>query len=107
MPATMETRRKLAGDILALWDNNQWDASESTREIAQGRFAVVVQRDEDSWVVGADSAEDIASIILSTYTQPEYTVEWVEGVYDLDDDGNRWPYESSLAVTVNGVTVTV
>jgi hypothetical protein len=74
-----ETVRRL----MERWDSNEWGGSDSAEEIEAARFAVVVERDEDSWVVAAETVEDVAGIALGCLTGTEGYDEWVAEVWDV------------------------
>lgn len=87
--------------------HNDFGGSESAEALAEGRFIVVVEREDDSWALSAHNDQEIAGIVLGTYTGTEGYDEWVDVVYDLDNHGQPYEYEVKVSVTVNEATVTV
>lgn len=63
---------------------NDWGGSDPIEKIAGSRYAVVVERDSDSWVLAAANPEAVAEIALSTYTGTEGYDEWISEVWCMD-----------------------
>lgn len=95
---SMDERTEFARELLAQHTNG-WDGSESLDELLTHKWAIVIERDEDSWVRGIDTHKDIAGYVLSCLTGTEGYDEWVEGVYDLDT-GEAIDYSATTGVTV-------
>lgn len=79
-------QKKLTGLELAvdLIEQNpcEWGGNDEPEKIAAARFAVVIERDEEGWVVAADSWQDVANHALGCLSA-EYYTEWVSEVYDV------------------------
>src|SRR5215210_1086768 len=99
-------RIEVARTILEDWDQNDWMGSSEIEEAEDNRFAIVIEREGDSWVHFADSDKEIAQHYLGCYTGTEGYDEWIEGVYDLDNDGAPYPHTAITTVTVNGAVAT-
>lgn len=104
---TEKERHELAHGLLA--DNkNDWDGSDPIDKIAGSRFAVVVERSDDSWVLAAATPEAIAEIALSTYTGTEGYDEWIAEVWCMETC-EQIDFASVVTVTItltNGELVT-
>jgi hypothetical protein len=84
MPNTTENPTGLALAIQLCeqcW--NDHGANDSPEKIAAAPFAVVIERDEDSWVFAAASWEQVAGFALACLTGTEGYDEWIEDVYDV------------------------
>lgn len=78
-------RRRHAAAILLEHDCNEWDGSADLDTLASATFAVIMARHDDSWVVAADTAEDVAATVLGAMAYNEsIDAEWVETVYSID-----------------------
>jgi hypothetical protein len=93
-------RFKAAREIYANWDSNDWYGSAEIEECVDNRYAIVIEREDDSWVSFANTVEQIAQHYLGCLTGTEGYDEWVEGVYDLDDEGKAVTLTSVCSVTV-------
>jgi hypothetical protein len=84
IPATFlpEHARRLdhARAILDTHSSNDWDGDDAAETIAAARYAVVVERDSDAWVLAARTARDVAGIEYGTYFATEGYDEWIAGV---------------------------
>lgn len=61
----------------------EWMDEPDPDQIARSRYAVLTQRDSDSWVTGAMNVHDLADIALSLNTDDGIEYEWIEGVWDM------------------------
>ena len=104
----MSDRRKHARELLDE-HNNTWDGSSSLDELAGSKYAVVWQRESDSWVLRAADAYDIAAHYLDAAHGPDTAdAEWIEKVIDLDT-GKDVPIARTITVAVtlpDGTTAT-
>lgn len=64
--------------------SNNWDGGLDPEELAEYKYAVTINRDDDSWVLGANNDLDIARIHLACAFDTEGYDEWVEEIVDLD-----------------------
>jgi hypothetical protein len=104
---TEKERHELAHSLLAE-HTNDWDGSDPLDKIAGSRYAVVVERDSDSWVLAAATAEAVAQIALSTLTGTEGYDEWISEVWSMEN-AQMVQYDHDVTVTVslkNGHTET-
>jgi hypothetical protein len=87
--------------LVNAWQRNDWGGGEDDPvKLADFRYAVVVQRTDDSWVVGANDATEVAVIYLNTLTGTEGYDETIEDVYDLET-GQEATWTCHLGVTVS------
>jgi hypothetical protein len=68
---------------LFMENRNDWGGSDDVEKIAAARFAVVVERDSDSWVLAAESWEDVAGIYLGCLQPDGEETEYIEAIYDV------------------------
>jgi uncharacterized protein CbrC (UPF0167 family) len=103
--ATMpETRRHLAR-VLRENHTNDWNGSDPARQIAAARFAVVVERENDAWVLAADTPQDVANIALSTLTGTEGYDEWISDIWDMHTCQKiEWSQHAAVTVEIDGHT---
>ena len=110
MPATpAEARERFAREIVNE-HTNDWGGSAPVEKIAAARFAVVIERENDAWVLAADSVDEIAGIALSTYTGTEGYDEWVSEIWDVQTGEQlEWSHhvELTLAVKDHGMATAV
>jgi hypothetical protein len=81
---SVDVRREHAESVLANSRGNDWNGGHDADELATYRYAVVIERDSDGWVIGANHATDLAQIQLDCYAGTEGYDEWIDGVYDLN-----------------------
>jgi hypothetical protein len=93
----MSEARLRTANYLCEQYQNSWGGSEAPKDIAKHPMAIVMSRDDDAWVQGIDTFDDVAGYELSTIGA-EYA-EWVEGVYDLDT-GERLLFRTNHIVKV-------
>jgi hypothetical protein len=91
-----QRRRRIAGDLLEQ-HTNSFDGSDELDDLITHRWALVMKRDTDAWVVGIDTPREIANHEISE--SDSLDVEWVEGVYDLES-GEPVYYSAHTTVTV-------
>jgi len=100
--------RKHASDLLEQFTND-WGGSDELAELVKHKYAIVTRRDDDAWVNGGDTAEDIANAEMGAALGPEYDVEYIDGVYDLTT-GKLISYKRVVTFTVtleDGTTATI
>jgi hypothetical protein len=98
---------KHATTILDGFSHNDWDGSIDPETLAGCRFAVVVERDDDSWVHGADSVADVAKIAIACREATEGYDEWISEVVDVAT-GEHVAYQEvvTVRVSIGGETAT-
>lgn len=64
-------------------NDNDWGGGDSLETLLESKYAVVVERDEDSWVVGAENEQDVANIALSCM-HAEYYTEYISEIYEVE-----------------------
>ena len=107
----MKTKNKtglaLAVELLDEYDRC-CDCSDKAERIATSPFAVVVERDDDSWVLAAQDWHDVAKITLGCYVSTEGYDEWVGSVVDMATGTNYSPGEfvSVTIVSPDGIRYT-
>jgi hypothetical protein len=104
---TEKDRFNLAHSLLAE-HRNDWGGSDPVDKIAGARYAVVVERSDDGWVLAAATPEAVAEIALSTYTGTEGYDEWISEVYSMET-ASQIDCIADVTVTVtlkNGTTET-
>lgn len=97
--ARQDRRRKHAAELLDEYDSGEWGGSTPIDQLAGCRFAVVVERDSDSWVVGVDDAAGIAAVELACCSPDGDEAEWVVGAVDLVS-GEDAGYSARVTVEV-------
>lgn len=95
-------REAFVRDLLETHTNN-WGGGDDLATILESRYAVVIERSDDAWVVGADTGADVAGIALGCCVGPEYEIEWIAGVYDVATGAPvACKIETTVVVTING-----
>jgi hypothetical protein len=77
---------------------NDWDGSSSVDDIAAAKYAVVVSRDNDSWVVACSDADEVAQVYVGAL-HADGDVEWVDEVYEVET-GEPVQYRARTNVSV-------
>jgi hypothetical protein len=98
----------LAQSLMENWSSNDWDGDSPLSKLADARFIVRIEREDDSWLVAADDLLDVARILLSCYTDTEGYDEWISHVWDVET-GEEIEYSAKMVVmlTVGGDTAKV
>lgn len=98
---TKMTKRAFAREILNEWDHNEFEGGDDIGTLVDAKYAVIVERDDDSWVRAATSAEDVAGIALSCYTGTEGYDEWINSIWDLEKQEQvKYTEETTVKVTI-------
>lgn len=96
---TKVERLKLAKELIDATSQPDWYETDPPEVIAAKRYAVTIERDQESWIDGVDSLQDVADIAHGCLTGPEYDVEWIDSVFDLET-GERVQYEQTVVVVL-------
>lgn len=94
-----EARKMWAEDLHEQFASNE-GAGHDVEDLAKYRYAVHVEREDDGWLIGCDTAEDIANVYLACMEEHEYEAEWVSNVYDLQT-GSAITMRTIQALTVS------
>jgi hypothetical protein len=78
--------------------SNEWGGGDVAEAITAAKLAVVVERDQDSWVLAAQDWDDVAGIAL-TCLHSEYETEFISEVWDVAT-GEQQTYKTNTIVTV-------
>lgn len=101
---TEKDRFNLARSLTSEHEND-WAGSDPVDKIAGARYAVVVERDSDSWVLAAASAEAVAQIALSTLTGTEGYDEWISEVWCMETAKQvDFIHDTTVKVTITNGT---
>jgi hypothetical protein len=97
---------RLAGGLCEEFANDI-DMSDDVETIAASRWAVCVQRDDDGWVYGCDTADQVARIVLGTLVGTDGYDEWVSRIVDMTT-GQDVEHDSAttVSITIAGETGT-
>jgi hypothetical protein len=104
-----QARREHAEELLEEWSNH-WGGSDNIEDLIKHRWAIVTQREDDAWVNGIDTVEDIAGYEMGVMHPDGPDAETIEGVYDLET-GDPVYYQAHVTVEVvmsyDGASATV
>lgn len=83
--------------------SNEWCGGDEPEKIATSRYAVVIERGDDGWVLGADNGDELAAIELGCRESTEGYDESVTAVFDVAS-GELVAYtcQVSVMVVLNG-----
>jgi hypothetical protein len=97
---TSETRTLYAAQLVN--DNhNNWGGSAPVEDIAAAHYAVIVEREDESWVLAAANVQEVAEIIADTYTATEGYDEWVCAIHDMETCAEVKSYRGRVIVEIN------
>lgn len=97
---TNETRTLYAAQLVDEHYNG-WDGSAAVEDIAAARYAVIVEREDDSWILAAANVQEVAEIIANTYTATEGYDEWVCTIHDMETCAEVKSYRGTVTVEIN------
>jgi sirohydrochlorin ferrochelatase len=105
-PTKAQRRLRHARRLLSEYRNDWYGGIEDVSELAESRYAVCFERDNDGWVDGTDDLSTLARMELGTLRQDD--AEWIDGVMDLET-GEWLSYRTTTTITVtlaDGTTYT-
>jgi hypothetical protein len=65
-------------------ESPDWWEDLTPQDLAKNKYAVTIRRDDEEWVDGAADLNELAALILGAAIGPEYDVEYVDSIMDLD-----------------------
>jgi hypothetical protein len=90
-------RRQLAEVLHTAYDRNDWGGSASVEDLAAAKYAVIVEREDDGWILAAGSRAEVAAIYRETLSA-DYA-EWIDQVVRMSD-GESVPFEARVTVEI-------